>query len=77
MYPLVGSHQGHLQNRGFGESGTVMGQAQKSAGHELRQVEQIDQTVLQKGNYEKDGTIATSRLSVLPPLQSVRWWIGE
>lgn len=50
-----------------------MGQTEKSSCHELRQVEQIDQTVLQKGNYEKDGTIATSRLSVLSPLQSVRW----
>lgn len=51
---MAGPHQGHFQDRGFGQSGQTVGQAKEQTRHELRQTEQVDQTVLQERHHEED-----------------------
>lgn len=71
LHSMARQKQGHLQNRRFCQSCSTLGQAKKSTGHELRQTQQINPAILQKGNYEEDRKITKAGLSVLSPIWAV------
>lgn len=72
MHQVAGSHQGHLQDRRLCESGETLGEEEESPCHELRQIEQVDTAVLQKGHHEENREVTATGLPVLPPVQLVK-----
>lgn len=72
MHQVVGSFQGHLQDRRLCQSGEAMGQAEKPSCYELRQIEQVDKAVLQEGHHEENREVTATGLPVLPPVQLVK-----
>lgn len=71
VYSVVRPREGHLQDRGLGESRPAVGQEEEQACDELRQAQQVNQAVLQEGHHEEDGAVAAAGVPVLPPVQLI------
>lgn len=69
-HSLAGPFSGHLQDRGLGASGQVVGQAEEPSRHELRQTVPLHPPVLPQGHHAQDRAVTALGLSVLLALSS-------